>query len=155
VPFDATDGAEEVPGGGVGSLLNEDEDDGGVAFAAAIGGAVFGISFLALLIGAFWTRVKSWFAGRSPSRKIAPYYSDFLKAIRKGIRRPKELAETTREYAVAYATKTHNGDEAVALAKELDRVLFSSASLTKLEWANLRRRIANLSREAKQYARAK
>ncbi|MEO7454245.1 MAG: transglutaminase-like domain-containing protein [Fimbriimonadales bacterium] len=155
VPFDATEGAAEVPGGGVGSLLDEEEDDGGVGFAAAIGGGIFGVSFLALLAGAFWSRLKSWFAGRSPSRKIAPYYADFLKAIRKGIKRPKELSETTREYATAYANKTQNGEEAESLAKELDRVLFSSASLTKLEWANLRRRIVSLSREAKQYARAK
>jgi len=129
------------------------DDDGGVAFAATIGGAIFGLSFLALLIGAFWTRVKSWFAGRSPTRKIAPYYVDYLKALRRAVKRPKELSETTKEYATAYAAATRNGDEAISLATELDRVLFSSASLTKSEWANLRKRIADLSREAKQHAR--
>jgi transglutaminase-like putative cysteine protease len=153
VPFDATSGAREVPGSGVGDALDESDDDGGVAFAAMIGGAIFGLSFLALLVGAFWTRLKSWFAGRSPSRKIAPYYLDFLKAIRKAIKRPKELSETTAEYAAAYAAATKNGDNAITLAAELDRLLFSSASLTKAEWANLRKRIADLSREAKQHAR--
>ena len=152
VPFDATDGAEEVPGSGVGSTMNE-EDDAGVAFAAVIGGSVFGLSFLALLIGAFWTRVKSWFAGRSPTRKIAPYYVDYLKALRRAVKRPKELSETTKEYAATYAAVTKNGDNAVSLAQDLDRILFSSASLTKAEWANLRTRIADLTREAKQHAR--
>lgn len=153
VPFDATDGADEVPGGGVGSLLEEEAEDGGVAFAAVIGGVIFGISFLALLAGAFWTRVKLWFAGRDPNRKIAPYYVDYLKALRRAVKRPKNLSETTREYAVAYANKTKNGAEAEALAQELDRILFSSASLTKEDWANLRKRISLLAREAKQHAR--
>jgi hypothetical protein len=152
VPFDATDGAEEVPGSGVGDSIGED-DDGGIAFAAVIGGTVFGLSFLALLIGAFWTRVKAWFAGRSPTRRIAPYYVDYLRAVRRVVKRPKELSETTREYATAYAAVTKNGDSAVTLAADLDRILFSSASLTNAEWANLRKRIAELSREAKQHAR--
>jgi hypothetical protein len=155
VPFDATYGAEAVPGGEIGALLDEDlDDDAGVGFAAVIGGSIFGISFIALLVGAFWTRLKAWWRTRgSGGRRIAPYYIRYLKAIRQGVKRPKQLHETTREYASAYAAATENGAEALSLADELDRALFSSASLTKCEWDNLSERITNLAKEAKQHAR--
>jgi ElaB/YqjD/DUF883 family membrane-anchored ribosome-binding protein len=83
---------------------------------------------------------------------VAPYYLDFWRAIRKALKRPKLPSETTIEYATAYAEATRNGEAAVAIAADLDRVLFSSASLSKEEWANLRKRISLLAKEAKQHA---
>ncbi|MDQ2986385.1 MAG: transglutaminase family protein [Armatimonadota bacterium] len=156
VTFDATSGAESVPGGEVGSLLNDDEGDNGsgAAFAAMIGSAIFGLSFLALLMGAFWTKLKGFTFKRGIERRVAPYYSDFCRALKPVLKRPKQLAETTVEYASAYASSAHDGTEALALAATLDRALFSATSLTNEEWANLKQRIAQLARDAKQNARA-
>lgn len=156
VTFDATDGASSVPGGEVGSLLDEtDNSDGsGAAFAAVIGGAIFGLSFLALVIGGSWSRIKAMFAKKGVERKVAPYYHEFLRALHPVLKRPKDLSETTREYANAYATARPDDTEALVLASMLDRALFSAASLTNDEWANLKKRIAELASASKQHARA-
>jgi hypothetical protein len=131
-----------------------DLDDAGAAFAATIGGVIFGLSFLGLLVGGFWTRIKAIFAKKGIERKVAPYYQDFLKALGFVLKRPKQLAETTREYANAYVAVRPDGAEALILASMLDRALFSAASLSDDEWANLKRRTAELAAASKKHARA-
>jgi transglutaminase-like putative cysteine protease len=155
VTFDATSGARAVAGGEVGSLLDEGGlDDAGAAFAATIGGVIFGLSFMGLLVGGFWTRIKAIFAKKGIERRVAPYYQDFLKALGFVLKRPKQLAETTREYANAYVAVRPDGAEALILASMLDRALFSAASLSDDEWANLKRRTAELAAASKKHARA-
>lgn len=156
IPFDATEGAREVPGGEVGSLLDNGDGDtsAGLAFAATIGGTIFGISFLALLFGTFWPRLKAMWSRKGVERRVAPYYNDYLRALHRVVARPKQLSETTLEYASAYADKNEpHGGEARDVAVMLDRALFSAASLSNEEWANLKERIAALGRDAKRYAR--
>lgn len=156
VTFDATARARAVPGGEVGALLDSDieGDNAGAAFAAIIGGGIFGLSFLGLVIGGFWPRLRAMFAKKGIERKVAPYYQDYLRALHPVLKRPKEMAETTKEFANAYVTLRSAGIEAVVLASMLDRALYSSASLSSEEWANLKRRIAELAVASKNYARS-
>jgi len=168
VTFDATAGARFVPGGEVGATLDDTEEtSAGAAFAAVIGGAIFGLSFVGLIIGGLWPRLKGMFAIRRVDRKVAAYYQDYLRALNFVLKRPKQIAETTVEYATAYASvrntsaKSGDGysapkgeDEAVKIAYILDRALFSTSPMSDEEWANLRSRIAQLAKVSKRYARA-
>jgi transglutaminase-like putative cysteine protease len=157
IPFDATLGAESVPGGEVGSVLALDDagDGSGAALAAMIGAIIFGISFIALLVGAFWTRLKPWLGRRGADRKVAPYYASYLRALQPVLARPKHLSETTQEYALAYAAKVTHADDALFAAKLLDRAVYSESKLTPDEWLHLGTVISKIKQLSRKYARHK
>jgi hypothetical protein len=127
VPFDATADAEEVPGGGVGALLDDEESGGNLEFGAWIGGTVFGLALLALLIGSFRNRLTDRRAVDANMARLRPLYARYLRALQGTLRRPKSPGETTREYAAAFSLAAQDGQTAMRIAGAFENALYSSA----------------------------
>jgi hypothetical protein len=127
VPFDATADAEEVPGGGVGALLDDEESVGNLEFGAWIGGTVFGLALLALLIGSFRNRLTDRRAVDANMARLRPLYARYLRALHGTLRRPKSPGETTREYAAAFSLAAQDGQTAMRIAGAFENALYSSA----------------------------
>ncbi|MBA3726669.1 MAG: DUF4129 domain-containing protein [Armatimonadetes bacterium] len=149
VPFDATTNVEEVPGGGVGSLLEEEAQGEGLKWAAWIGGSVLALVALALAIGSLRTFMIVRRTLTADMRLLRPLYTRFLRALQRNLHRPKFPSETTFEYARAYQLSTSNGKEALTLAGAFDRALYSATIADKAELARMKAGVDILSRKSR------
>lgn len=124
VPFDATEFAEAVPGGGVGDVLQDDGGGLSATMALYIAAGVVGLLSL-LYVGSqvlYWYRTTRTLP--SQLRKLQPAYRQFIKVLRARTGRPRAQSETIREYVDAFCHAAGETPAARDICDGLERVLY-------------------------------
>jgi transglutaminase-like putative cysteine protease len=130
VPFDATEGADAVPGAGVGSALSDDEGKAAILYLT-IGSVVVGVALLALIVYAFRRWRRSWLAVPQEQRALAAAYRRFLRLVRAVTRRAKAPSETTREYVRQVAGDTPDPEQLERLGEQFDLAMYGPKGPTE------------------------
>ncbi len=145
VPFDATGFAEEVPGGGVGDVLDTAGESLALRWAGAIAIAILGISFTVLL----GVSAISWWRTRrrlSPAyRALRSLYLAYLKEIQQVLGRPKRSAETILEYARACAESLKDGEIIQKMTEMFNEALYAQEAPTEAQILALKQLLPQLS----------
>lgn len=149
IPFDVTELAEAVPGGEVGSML--DDEGGGLGarlawyLAAGLVGTLGLIYFIAQIIG--WSKTVRRL---SPIlRKVRPGYRLFMRGMRPVVGRPRRPAETIREYVDAYRAASQNGEMAANLGRDLEAILYSPDERTEQQVDQFTRAVKQFAKECR------
>ncbi len=150
LPFDATERAQMVPGGERGALLVEEDTSGTLAWAAWVGGSIFTLAALALIVGWFL----SWYSGRKSVaqelKRLRPLYFEFLRLLQSKLRRPKQPGETLAEYARAFAIATSNGADAQRVAAAFDNAFYAQDLPVAEHISDIKDKLDDLIRTTKQ-----
>ncbi len=123
IPFDATEGADAVPGAGVGSLLADDEGRAAVLYLT-IGSIVVGLALLSLLGYVLLKWRRAYRSIPPEQRALAAAYRRFLRLVRALTRRAKLPYETTQEYVAQVAGETPDPEQLRRLGEQFDLAMY-------------------------------
>jgi transglutaminase-like putative cysteine protease len=124
VPFDATEGAEAVPGAGVGSALTDEARSGFLARLIAVLSGVL-IAFLGVLGVVLLRRSQKATRISVEQRALQSLYLDFMKLMRAFVHRARAPFETTREYVQATKAQLPDQETIFRLAARFDEAFYS------------------------------
>ncbi len=144
VKFDATDGAPQVPGAGVGDVPREVTrliDEPWFRTALVYGaGALAGLAVLLYLIGGLRQFVKS---GSIVQGELLRHHSRFVTGMERFLRSPKRFSQTTSEFVQIHQTQLGACVEGAALiTKDFERAMFGREEMSGQEVRELGRRVS-------------
>ncbi len=144
IPFDVTDMAQAVPGGELGTLLDEEEGLAGVSWAMKAAGIIFGSAALILIIAFAVGALRSRNSITGTYRKLRPSYLVFLRVIAKQLKRPKMPSETTRQFAIAYRDAAGNGEIVLDIANKFESAFYAADEPTHEQIETIRSSVDKL-----------
>lgn len=152
VPFDPTEGAQEVAGAGVGSLPSEHVrliDQPWFRSALMYGAASMAVlAVLLYLISMLRQFVKT---GSIVQGELLRHHSRFVMGMERFLRSPKRFSQTTNEFVRIHETQLGECvDRASVLTKEFERAMFGSKELSGSEVRELGRQVSEFLSSLKQ-----
>ncbi len=155
VAFDPTQGAEEVPGGGVGSSKSQNQPIWQnpfffpVLLTLVLGTATFPI------IRSIINRLRSFFdpTVRKKAQLLAAF-SSFHLSIERALGHPKRFSQTVREYTEANgAALGPNYEPAMKIVEKLEGAMFSPRPLDPAEAAMLQKEVQAFQKELSEWVK--
>lgn len=155
VPFDPTQGAEEVPGGGVGSTRNQGRPFWeNPFFFPVLLTLVLGTATFPLIKGIITRLRKALDPMERRKLQLLSTFSAFHLAIEKALGHPKRFSQTIREYAEANQTELGpKFQPAMEIVEKLESAMFSPRPLEPEGVAALQKEVRSFQKDLAEWVK--
>lgn len=150
IPFDPTEGAEQIAGNELGSSLSR-FDKFWMTISSQVPTVLGIVVVVILLIVLYVNLIARKRIGRNPLiSELIRQQNQFQKVIEKRVRHPRRFSQTAREYVRMHEAKLGTlGSDALAIVGALEAGMFSSETFTKEELSKIKRLVKQFSTKIK------